>query len=369
MIQFARMGENLIYPAFPTLHTAVNYLVTHPRKAFEPSAVIVTEKDFPDVSYWQGEIDHAVMRSKTDTIIIRLGQHKYADPQFERNYSMSQGMFRGLYDFYDDRVSPGELADRIVAQIGEDFPEMELYVDWERSYGGQFGGLKNVVALMQEIERRRPQITCGLYTGYYWFRANSNPVTHAGQYNYLKDKPLWLAWYTDDPSDVLVPAPWTRLTLWQYGTPVEDYGQKSIEIDKNFFNGTLVEFYTRYGVVPPQPGEPMYFKALVSVNIRSSAGVADNDLGDVNILVNDIVETEDASTLISGVTWRKLKRWWRNSVERQLPTSPTGEHWAAEKSTSALWMTSTIFNPPPPPSTDYIIHFKADGTTQKYVPE
>src|SRR5688572_16627715 len=165
---------------------------------------------------------------------------------------------------------------------------------------------------MQEIERRRPQIICGLYTGYYWFRANSNPITHASQYNYLKDKPLWLAWYTDDPADVLIPAPWTRLTWWQYGTPVEDYGQEgTFEIDKNFYNGTLTEFYERYKVVPPQPGEPMYFKVVsTSSNIRSSAGISDNDLGDNNLMQNDIVEVEDMPTTLSGVTWRRVKKWW-----------------------------------------------------------
>lgn len=370
------MGENLREPPFPTVHTFINYLVTNPRKAFEPSALIVTEKDIPDVSFWQGEIDYVVMTSKTDSIIVRTGQHKYPDPQFERNYTQSRGMFRGLYDFYDDRVSPKEQADRIVAQIGEDFPEMELYIDWERSYGGRYGGLANVVSLMQEIERRRPQIKCGLYTGYYWFRANSNPIAHASQYAYLRTRPLWLAWYTDNPADVLIPAPWTHLTLWQYGTPVEDYGQQSFEIDKNYFNGTLREFYTRYGVVepvPPVPGEPMYFKVVSTpsnINIRSSPGVFDNDLGDGNennLIFNDIVETDDIPVTLSNVTWRKVRRWWRNNIERVLPASPTGEHWAAEKG-SGIWMTSTIFNPPPPPSTNYILHFKSDGTVQKYVP-
>lgn len=374
--EFAKMGENLVHPAFPTLHTAVNYLTTHPRKAFLPGAVIVTEKDVPDVSFWQGEINYIVMVSKTDSIIIRLGQNRWEDPQFDRNYleSKSRGMIRGLYDFYDDRISPREQADRILAQIGDDPPEMELYIDWERSYGGQFRGLQNVVALMQEIERRAPQITCGLYTGYYWFRANSNPITNASQYNYLKTRPLWLAWYTDNPADVLIPAPWTHLTWWQYGTPAEDYGQDTIEIDKNFFNGTLVEYYTRYGNTPPEPipGAPMYFKVIsTSSNIRSSAGSVDNDLGDGNennAIFGDIVETEDTSVLISGVTWRKIKKWWRNNLLKNLPVSPTGEHWIAEKG-SGIWLTSTIFTPPPVPSTDYILHFKSDGTVQKYVPE
>lgn len=371
--KFDRMGEHLVRPPLPTIHTAVNYLLTAPRRAFLPSAVIVTEKDFPDVSLYQLEIDYNVMSAKTDTIIIRTGQNLWRDPQFENNYTRSKakGMLRGIYDFYDDRIDTGRQADRICAQIGEDPPEMEAYIDWERNYGGAHGGLGKVVALMQEIERRLPQVTCGLYTGYYFFRANSNPVTHASQYNYLKNKPLWLAWYTSNPAEVLIPAPWNKLTLWQYGTPVEDYGQKSKEIDKNYYNGTLREFYERYNAVPPQPGENMFFKVVsTSSNIRSSAGVtADNDLGTDNLIQNDVIETDDIPVIVAGVTWRKIKRWWRGNVERVLPPSPTGEHWGAEKSTSAVWFISTIFTPPPSPSGDYLLHYRADGTVKKYVPE
>lgn len=367
--KFDRMGEHLVRPPLPTAHTAANYLLTTPKRAFLPTT-IVTEKDFPDVSFYQGEIDYLVMSSKTDTIIIRTGQNLWRDPQFENNYTRSKdkGMLRGIYDFYDDRVSPSKQADRICAQL-QDPPEMEVYIDWERNYGGAFGGLRNVVALMQEIERRLPQVKCGLYTGYYFFRANSNPVTHASQYAYLKTRPLWEAWYTDNPADVLIPAPWTKLTLWQYGTPAEDYGQKSIEIDKNYFNGTIREFYERYNV--SQPGGNMFFKVVsTSSNIRSSAGVSDNDLGngdEFNLITNDIVETEDIPTIVSGVTWRKVRRWWRNNIERQLPASPTGEHWAAEKSATAVWLISTIFTPPVS-SGEYMLYFKSDGTVKKFVP-
>lgn len=370
------MGEHLQVPPRPTIHTAVNYLLTAPKRAFFEGAVILREKDFPDVSLYQLEIDYDVMSSKTDALIVRTGQNLWRDPQFENNYTRSKekGMLRGVYDFYDDRIDTGRQADRIVSQLGSDVPEMEVYIDWERSYGGAHGGLRNVVALMQAIETRLPQVKCGLYTGYYWLRANSNPIANASQYAYLKTRPLWLAWYTNNPADVLIPAPWTQLTLWQYGTPAEDYGQKSIEIDKNYFNGTIREFYERYNIappVPPTPGGKMYFKVTsASSNIRSSAGVtADNDLGADNLIQNDIIETDDIPVNIAGVTWRRIRRWWRANAERPLPASPTGEHWGAEKSTSAVWFISTIFTPPPSPSGDYLLHYRTDGTVKKYVPE
>jgi GH25 family lysozyme M1 (1,4-beta-N-acetylmuramidase) len=369
----ARMGENLRTPAFPTIHTAINYLTTHPKRAFTPSAIIVTEKDVPDVSFYQLEIDYDVMQSKTDALFMRSGQRNWIDTQFERNYLQcrQRRMIRGIYDFYDDTASPKTHVDRIVNQLGTDLPEMEIYIDWERTYGGQFRGLPNVVATMQSLEDRL-NVEAGLYTGYYWFRANSNPITNASQYNYLKLKPLWLAWYTNNPADVLIPAPWNKLTWWQYGTPIEDYGQQTFEIDKNFFNGTISEFYSRYGgsPTPPQPGEPMYFRVVIqSLNMRSSAvnlGTG-NDLGNDNLSLNDVIEVDPVP--FNG-TWRKILRWWRNNVARPLPTSPTGEVYAIEKEGTSIYMTATSFIPPPVGDADYLLHYRSDGTfLGKYVKE
>jgi hypothetical protein len=100
-----------------------------------------------------------------------------------------------------------------------------------------------------------------MYTGYWWLREHSNAITNAAQYNYLKTHDLWLAWYSTDAASVLIPAPWTSLLYWQFGTPSEghQYGVETIEIDMNYFNGTQADFDTRYGAVtlPPVTGDPM----------------------------------------------------------------------------------------------------------------
>jgi hypothetical protein len=57
---------------------------------------------------------------------------------------------------------------------------------------------------------------------------------------------------------VLVPAPWTAVTFWQYGTPVlgAEYGCQSAEIDMNYFNGSAEEFAIRYGGAESAPEPP-----------------------------------------------------------------------------------------------------------------
>lgn len=237
-------------PPRVSLNATVNYFLAKPT-VLRPTALITQEVAFPDVSFYQGEINYEVMSLNTDAIILRAGQGRWKDEQFERNYAEAKrvGLLVGVYWFYDGRVSPGEQAALLISMLQDKYLELEVFIDWERNYGGAHEGLRNVVAMMQVVEAAGLMIKdVGLYTGYYWFRSNSNTVANAGQYSYLSRKPLWEAWYTNNASQVLIPAPWTSLFHWQWGTPSVAWGQKSIEIDMNFFNGTTLEFRQRYVV-------------------------------------------------------------------------------------------------------------------------
>lgn len=239
--------------------------------------------DFPDVSFYQGTINWDLMDANTDAIILRLGQNTWLDTQFERNYTEAKkrGVKVGGYWFFDGRVSATQQANAIKLAMNGKILDMELFIDWERNYNGAYEGLPEVVSLMQACETVKCK-TIGLYTGYYYFFDNSNPTVNASQYTYLKQHPLWLAWYAA-ASAVKVPAPWTDWTHWQYGTPAEGaiHGCSSVEIDKNNFNGNTAEFNARYGgtVTPPPVGATMT-KGLMknyTVTIRDAAGLAIGD--------------------------------------------------------------------------------------------
>ena len=244
------------------LNTVLNYFLTRP-VTLRSTAIIQQEVMFPDVSFYQEEIQYKIMCLQTKAIIIRAGQNLWVDDQFERNYLEAKkcGMKVGVYWFYDGRISPSDQARLLVTILLGKKLELEVYIDWERNYGGGHEGLKNVVAMMELVENAGLDIKgVGLYTGYYFFRGNSNPVTNASQYEYLKRHPLWLAWYTLNPADVLIPAPWSKLTLWQWGTPVWDWGQATKEIDMNWFNGTKQEFESAYGETTGEPPMTDYVK-------------------------------------------------------------------------------------------------------------
>jgi len=202
---------------------------------------------FPDISFWQGKPDFDVMKSQTDYVILRGGQGKYADTEFENNRKGCErvGLKWGMYWFYDDRYDPAIQAAKLSSLFPGDAPRpAEIFTDWEVFYNGDFGGLKNVVAFMERVQQLMPWAVQGMYTGFYWFTSHSNPVSHQSQYKYLKDKPLWLAWYTNDHTPtgvehVRIPAPWTEMTYWQFGTPAlgKQYGVESVEIDMNMRMG------------------------------------------------------------------------------------------------------------------------------------
>jgi hypothetical protein len=112
----------------------------------------------------------------------------------------------------------------------------------------------------------------GMYTGYYFFKEHSDSITNATEYNYLKTKPLWLAWYAP-ASIVKVPAPWTDWTHWQWGTPSVSMGQPTVEIDMNKSNLSASEFEIKYlggTTTPPPTGDTMKgtMKSGYTVNVR-----------------------------------------------------------------------------------------------------
>lgn len=353
-------------PVFSLNRTVNRLFAPSARSAFPDmeSAVIIQAKKIPDVSFWQGLIDWNTMRGKTDAVIIRAGQNLWEDIKWWDNWSAAKarGMLRGAYWFYDDRVDPGRQAGKFDSLLANDRPEMEVIVDWEISFGGNFRGLPNVVSMMERMESYGYKVA--MYTGYWWFREHSNAITNKSQYAYLKARPLHLAWYTEDAREVLIPNPWLELWLWQFGTPAEGpaHGAPSAEIDMNFVNMTTEQFYNRYGehTPPPEPeppviGETMFYKVTyATVNLRSSAAVtATNDLGntdDTNLKLNDIIEVNDDPPVVAGgYSWRIVLRWWRANVEKQLPPSPTGVVWAAEKAGSTgYYMVPASFTPPIP---------------------
>jgi GH25 family lysozyme M1 (1,4-beta-N-acetylmuramidase) len=326
-----------------------------------------------DVSFYQSYynrerdtwtyIDWELMKqSGISFVICKAGQNDYYDPTFSYNWFEARkvGIPRASYWFLDYRSSPKLQAQKYWELMEPDPGEGPLIVDFEK---GSSGFWDDVYAFITELQRLSgyPDHKIWIYTGYYYWIDAFKFGEEANQLWFGK-YPLWLAWYCADEDEVIIPPPWKKCVLWQQGTPPigKSVGAQSKEIDYNVFNGDDLSLaYYFDGVDPHIIEEQMYFKALTTLNIRSSAAaLTTNDLGDFNLLAGDIVEVADSPTLNGGVTWRKIVKIWRNSQPLTFPTSPTGEYWAAEKG-SAVWMTVTTFTPPTP--ANHVVEVFIDG--------
>ena len=275
-----------------TIHTIVNSMAGEAA----PSMVMLVpnllqREEIPDVSFWQGVIDWAKMATKTRKVIIRAGQNKWVDICFKVNYAAAKlfGLLRGVYFFYDGRVSPSEQLETLKEALDGDMPELGIWVDWEKNFGGAHEGLRNVVAFMQIIERAFPGVEVGIYTGYWFFRENSNPIWNAAQYTYLAAHRLWLAFYAA-LSSVLIPAPWGRMKYWQFGTPAVglEWGVSTKEIDMN-------EHMEDDGdPIPPQPEpeEPNMKKGTVKTGYTLTVRDANGADTGVRLRGGDVVYGE-----------------------------------------------------------------------------
>lgn len=283
--------------------------------------VPASSEEFADVSFYQAKMQWDVYRTKARAAIIRIGQGEWMDTEFEYNYQSAkqQGIALGGYFFHDDRFTPQKQADLIIkAMQGKKF-ELELFVDWEREYGGSYGGLGNVVTLMKLLDRAGLNVfAIGMYTGYYFFKEHSSITTHPTEYAYLKTKPLWLAWYAP-ASIVKVPVPWTDWTHWQWGTPSVEMGQPTVEIDMNTANASVDEFTAKYlgGTTPPPTGETMpIYNIKSTMNIRSAPSTSSTDIGDV--LAGDQIEGVVTPVSLTD-KWLRLSKITRAGQSVPLP--------------------------------------------------
>lgn len=232
----------------------------------EQSIIIPPDAEtFADVSFYQARMDWSKYPHRA--AVIRLGQNTWKDSEFEYNYAELKRLKKAIggYWFFDGRASPQTQYEIIRDMMVGKSLEMELFVDWERSYSGAYEGIVNVISLMKKLQAGG--IACkdvGLYTGYYWFLENTSLTTE--QADYLKARPLWLAWYSS-ASVVKVPPPWTTWEHWQYGTPAIYWGQPTVEIDANKHNGSLNKYLA--AEPPPTGGVMKEGTARVDLNIRS----------------------------------------------------------------------------------------------------
>lgn len=212
---------------------------------------------FPDISFWQDNnstkqgVDFVKMARQTQAVIIRAGQNRWIDEDFNLNYfaAKSARLMRGVYWFYDSRSAPKEQADLLQYAVKSDKPECGMWLDFEESYGGSYSSDKHMKEFAERVMARYPDVKVGVYTGYYWW---VNRVTWRTR-SWWKRLPLWIAAYPRTPDldqyTPKVPAPFSSWLFHQYTDRGDGalYGVESSRIDLNRFNGSWDDFKRYFG--------------------------------------------------------------------------------------------------------------------------
>lgn len=224
----------------------------------------------PDVSFYQDDKDtakaidfHAMKAGGARYVIIRAGQNLWEDRVFDVSWRNSKGVLpRGCYWFFDSRVDPKFQAKKWLQCFDDpqDLGELEMWCDFEDTYGGKFGGWKNWFDFMEELKRLEPKVRLGIYTGYHYWREHTiaKSISKASL-NYFAQYPLWIAAYNNvGPS---VPAPWADWKLWQFTDNGDGtrFGVESLNIDLNYFRGEEADFQewiSGFKEPPTEPTEP-----------------------------------------------------------------------------------------------------------------
>src|SRR5690349_18695554 len=245
--------------------------------------IIQQEVILTDISFYQRYANFEAMKNAgVSGAIFRAGQNTWEDSCVQRYMDDAEDnkMPFGTYWFYDSRVSPQSQAKKWKEVLGNHKTQLMCWSDYEENYGGQYRGWKYLYDFLEACKQEMPDRKFGIYTGYYYW-LNNSPIMGASL-DYFAQYPLWLAWYTMDSTQVKVPRPWSKLTIWQNtakgdGTKL---GVGSLNIDMDVFNGTKEEFKDFFGITDNGGKMPDItyigtIKAGFTVVVRETAAGAD----------------------------------------------------------------------------------------------
>lgn len=201
----------------------------------------------------QKHIDFHKMKETAKSVVIKCGQKSYKDPAFDVSWRRAKdsGISRGSYWFCDKSDTGKNQAKLYWSYLKNDIGEGIACADFENGSWQNWKELYNFIYEFQQLSGF-PNHKIAIYTGYYYFMENYPPKESQ---KWFSQFPLWIASYTSSPNYVKIPPLWDKATFWQYGTPSIGLsaGVHSIEIDGNYFNGTMEEFNKYFEVSPVSP--------------------------------------------------------------------------------------------------------------------
>lgn len=339
-----------------------------------------------DISTWQdsplvaGHVDFRRMRDYgASFVIIRAGQGKWEDPDFQVSWANAKGILpRNSYFYFDNNYDPKEQAEKYCSIINGDH-EGYCWLDLEDPEPGVYKSWKYWYDFLVHF-RSICNYPIGIYSNY-WYMRDMLQFTTAAQRDWFKQFPLWLASYPSNPfvfdhSLIRIPPPWNEYVMIQSGTPAIGIaaGVESEEIDYNIW---MKE--DQFSVFFPSTGEPdmadyIEIKSTVATEGRSIRAqttypnpphILGTRLGQINAGQVGKANPNDSYTyaqdvIISGeVMARAGDKWWK--VYEPMAG------WVAQRHLGRDYTTTRLVTDNPPPDEEYILHVK-NGVTRRFIP-
>ena len=221
-----------------------------------------------DTSHWNGQIDWARVRAAGQRFCFQKATegNYYQDDTFATNWQgcKANGILRGAYHFYKPEIDPREQARYFVQytqqqETGELPPVLDMEVTTRKIMGfnqtvprPEF--IAGVEAFLQELENLTGKRAI-IYSN--WDILNNDFLIPAGTPPlWANSYFLWVAQYPN-PGVVqetpLMPAGWSRWTIWQYSKTGRVDGING-NVDLDWFNGSLADLYAFAGLPAPVDG-------------------------------------------------------------------------------------------------------------------
>ena len=231
-----------------------------------------------DLSRWDVAFDPSKATGQIDFAIMKASEGTFRDNKFAEIWAGVQKVpIRGAYHYLRSGIEWQAQADFFISVVKE--YDFHFYVmDFEgtgNTMGAAFADMARkwisyvtTKTLVPVTTNAPPQVQAGkqvfLYTNPSHYDADLFPYG-----DWMKDYPLWLAQYWNNPSPDKNPGmPKKRKpgdwTIYQYASEInfpghaKEYGTAANSVDLNVFNGTVADMraWLKLGAPPPPPPPP-----------------------------------------------------------------------------------------------------------------
>lgn len=283
-----------------------------------------------DISVWQDNnstpqmFDPWKARSMGATFAgIKVSQANWADPDYAQNWANLRGvLYRMPYHFLTWDVSPFRQAEVFWSLLERDPGELPLICDFEWWRVVPANAMDMLYNFTYRLKQLSDPLEKGVYSSFQFWKESGSAA------EYWKQFCLWLC---DITGPVEVPLPWETYDFHQFTfkLPGPAWGAESLDLDGDYYNGTLAQMMARFKLAPlfgleepepepqPEPGAALRLRVLASVlNVRSGSGTGYPVVG--SLRRGEVIEVEGVD---GGDAWVRTSHGWacvRNAFGRYM---------------------------------------------------